>query len=197
MITRRRFIAATATSPLALPQQASASPQQPLKANPRVRTLHWREAEDGRLILFSDGSPVPRRLIKDEVLDRMFGSGTHLVLHQPDHWRMIEEGWFSEEDLYQPTGLDDPAYRIWHANYKPEVEAHDLLYDLFRDRISGPFSAIIPELGLVLAEHPSTPRLALAKLNNEWCLPSLVEEVTRITSWLIVDLTSWQDEVTL
>jgi hypothetical protein len=197
MITRRRFIAATATSPLALPKQASASPQQPLKAEPRVRTLHWRETEDRRIILFSDGSPEPSKLIKDEVLDRMFGSDTHLVLQQPDHWRMIEEGWFNEEDLYQPTDIDDPAYRTWHANYKPEVEAHDLLYDLFQDRISGPFGAIIPELGLVLAEHPTTPRLALAKLNNEWCLPSFVEEVTRLTRWLNVDLTSWQNEAML
>ncbi|MDU8943495.1 hypothetical protein [Ovoidimarina sediminis] len=107
MITRRRFMAATATGPFALPKTASTAPRQPLKAEPRVRTLHWREAEDGRLVLFSDGSPEPRKLIKEEALDRMFGSGTHLVLQQPDHWRMIEEGWFVEEDLYQPQGIDE------------------------------------------------------------------------------------------
>lgn len=187
MITRRRFIAATATSPLAVPDPTSASPQQPLKAVPMVRTLHWRETDDGRLILFSDGSPEPRKLIKEEALDRMFGSGTHLVLQQPDHWRMIEEGWFGGEDLYQPMDLDDPAYQVWHANYKPEVEAHDLLYDLFQDRITGPFGASIPELGLELAEHPSTPRLALAKLNHEGCLPLLEEAITMRTSWLSIN----------
>ena len=187
MITRRRFIAATATSPLAVPDPTSASPRQPLKAVPKVRTLHCREADDGRLILFSDGSPEPRKLIKEEALDRMFGSGTHLVLQQPDHWRMIEEGWFGDEDLYQPMDLDDPAYQVWHANYKPEVEAHDLLYDLFQDRITGPFGASIPELGLELAEHPSTPRLALAKLNHEGCLPLLEEAITMRTSWLSIN----------
>ena len=187
MITRRRFIAATATSPLAVPKPTSASTDQPMKAVPKVRTLRWREASDGRLILFSDGSPEPRKLIKDEALERRYGHGTHHVLQQPDHWRMIEEGLFSGEDLYQPNDIDDPACLIWHANYKPEVEAHDLLYDLFQDRISGPFGAIIPELGLALAEHPSTPRLALAKLNHEGCLPLLEEAITMRTSWLSIN----------
>lgn len=187
MITRRRFIASGAATPLALERPANASPQQPLKAEPRVRTLHWREANDGRLVLFSDGSPEPRRLIKEEALDRVFGPGTHLVLQQPDHWRMIEEGWFNEEDLYLPTDMDDPAYRVWHANYKPEVEAHDLLHDLFQDRITGPFGCRIPELGLELAEHPSTPRYAVAKLDHEGCLPRLTEAVASRTTWVAID----------
>lgn len=188
MISRRRFITSGAASPLALQKPANASPRQPLKAEPKVRTLHWKEADNGRLILFSDGSPEPSKLVKDDVLDRMFGSGTHLVLHQPDHWHMIEAGWFIEEDLHQPTDIDDPAYRIWHANYKPEVEAHDLLYDLFQDRITGPFGAYIPELGLELAEHPSTPRLALAKLGHEGDLPILAEAIASRTSWLVIHL---------
>ena len=37
----------------------------------------------------------------------------------------------------------------------------------------------------------------MAKLNNEWCLPHLVEEVTRLTRWLSVDLTPWQEEAML
>lgn len=71
MITRRRFIASGATTPLALQEPASASPRQPLRAVPRVRKLHWREESNGRLILLSDGSPEPRRLIKEEALDRI------------------------------------------------------------------------------------------------------------------------------
>ena len=188
MITRRRFIASGATTPLALQEPANASPQKPLKAVPRVRKLHWREQSDGRLILFSDGSPEPRKLIKEEALDRMFGPGTHLVLQQPDHWRMIEEGWFVDGDLYLPTDIDDPAYRIWHANYKPEVEAHDILYDLFEDRIAGPFGGSIPELGLELAERPSAPRYALANLDHEGCLPRLAEALASRSKWIIIDL---------
>lgn len=118
----------------------------------------------------------------------MFGPGTHLVLQQPDHWRMIEEVWFSEEDLYHPTDIDDPAYRTWHANYKPEAEAHDLLCDLLQDRITGVFRGRIPELGLKLSEHPSTRRLALAKLDHEECLPRLAEAVASRTTWVVIDL---------
>jgi len=80
---------------------------------------------------------------------------------------MIEEGWFTEEDLYEPADFEDPAFRIWHANYRPENEAHDLLYDLFEDDISGPVATYIAEHALELGEHPSTPRYATAKLDGE------------------------------
>lgn len=135
MITRRDFIvtsAATASSPLAVQAANERDVRLPLKAQPRVRTLFTKSTGDGRLLLFSDGPESPSKLIKPEALERTFGPGTDLVLQQPDHWRMIEEGWFADEDLYEPTEFEDPAFRIWHANYRPETEAHDLLYDLFR-----------------------------------------------------------------
>ena len=190
MITRRDFIvttAATASSPLALNAAAETDVRLPLKAQPRVRTLFTKPTADDRLLLFSDGPETPSKLIKSEALERTFGPGTDLVLQQPDHWRMIEEGWFAEEDLYEPTEFEDPAFRIWHANYRPETEAHDLLYDLFRDQITGPFGARIPDVGLELGEHPSTPRYATAKLDGDWCLPHLRAEVAERTSWLVID----------
>ena len=100
---------------------------------------------------------------------------------------MIDEGWFAEGDLYEPAVFEDPAFRIWHANYRPETEAHDLLYDLFQDQITGPFGARLPDLGLELGEHPSTPRYATAKLDGDWCLTRLTDEVAARTVWLVVD----------
>lgn len=190
MITRRDFIvttAATASSPLAVHAANERDVRLPLKAQPQVRALFTKPTGDGRLLLFSDGPVSPSKLIKPEALERAFGPGTDLVLQQPDHWRMIEEGWFAEDDLYEPTEFEDPAYRIWHANYRPETEAHDLLYDLFRDQITGPFGARIPDVGLELGEHPSTPRYATAKLDGDWCLPHLRAEVAERTSWLVID----------
>ena len=190
MITRRDFIvttAATASSPLAVNAAEEPKVRLPLKAQPRIRALFTKPTGDGRLLLFSDGPVSPSKLIKPEALERAFGPGTDLVLQQRDHWRMIEEGWFAEEDLYEPTEFEDPAFRIWHANYRPETEAHDLLYDLFRDQINGPFGARIPDVGLELGEHPSTPRYATAKLDDDWCLPRLRAEVAERTSWLVID----------
>ena len=190
MITRRDFIvttAATASSPLAVHAADEQDVRLPLKAHPRVRTLCTKPTGDGRLLFFSDGPKSPSKLIKPAALERAFGPGTDLVLQQPDHWCMIEEGWFAEADLYEPTEFEDPAFRIWHANYRPETEAHDLLYDLFRDHITGPFGARIADLGLELGEHPSTPRYATAKLDGDWCLPHLKAEVAERTSWLVID----------
>ncbi|MGX0975090.1 hypothetical protein ACSSVY_000788 [Roseovarius sp. MBR-51] len=188
MITRRNFIAAsaaTASAPLAL-GAAEEDRRLPLKAEPRVRTILAKSAENGRLLLISDGPEAPAKLIRPEALERVFGTGTELVLHQPDHWRMIEEGWFKEEDLYEPSDGEDAAFDIWQANYRPEIEAHDLLYNLFEDDITGPFGARIEQCGLVLGEHPTTPRYATAKLDGAWCLNALAAEVAKRTSWVVI-----------
>ena len=132
MITRRNFIvtsAAAASSPVALQAAEEQHVRLPLKAMPKVRTLSVKPTRDGRLLLFSDGPESPQKLIRPKALERAFGPGTDLVLRQPDHWRMIDEGWFAEEDLYEPAEFEDLAFRIWHANYRPETEAHDLLYN--------------------------------------------------------------------
>ncbi|MEW9921829.1 hypothetical protein AB2B41_19655 [Marimonas sp. MJW-29] len=190
MITRRKFIvttAATASSPFAAEASAEQSECLPLKALPRVRTVFAKRADEGRLVLFSDGPETPQKLIRSDVLERAFGPGTDLLLQQRDHWRMIDEGWFAEDELFEPTCIEDPAFQTWHANYRPETEAHDFLYDLFRDEIAGPFGARIPDLGLELGEHPTTPRYATAKLDGEWCIPLITSAVAARTTWLAID----------
>ncbi|WP_050929997.1 hypothetical protein [Aestuariivita boseongensis] len=99
---------------------------------------------------------------------------------------MIEEGWFSGDDVYEPTDPDDPALFIWQTHYRPEIEAYDLLREVFRDRVQFPFGAYIPELGFELAEHPFTPRHATAKLNDEVRLPYFAAEVARRTSSIVI-----------
>ena len=196
MITRRDFIvtsAATASSPLAKGAKAEQKERLPLKALPKVRTLYAKPARYGQLLLVSDGPKTPPALIRSEPLERAFGRGIVPHLTQPDHWRMIEEGWFSGEDLYQPAGFDDPEFMIWHANYRPETEAHDLLYVLLEDKTT--FGGYISELGLTLSEHPSTPRLATAKLNSEYCLSDVAAELAARTCWLIIETSFAPSEV--
>ncbi|MDG2259599.1 MAG: hypothetical protein P8L68_14020 [Paracoccaceae bacterium] len=135
----------------------------------------------------TDGPQEPPKLIRPKALERMFGAGTSNMLQQPDHWRMIEEGWFSGEDLFELAVEKDHAFYTWHANYRPETEAHDLIYDLFRDQIDNPFGLRLPSLGLELAEHPSTPRYATAKLDGEWCLPNFMAEIGAHTKWIEID----------
>lgn len=197
MITRRNFIAAsaaTASGSLAV-GAAEEDRRLPLKAEPRVRTLQARPAENGRLLLISDGPEAPPKLIRPEALERAFGPGTERVLYQPDHWRMIDEGWFMDDDLYEPSDGEDAAFDIWRANYRPEVEAHDLLYDLFQDDITGPFGVRIAKYGLELGEHPSTPRYATAKLDGAGYLPGLAAEVARRTRWLVIETRVAEREV--
>ena len=196
MITRRDFMivtsTATASSPLLAHATTGGDRLVPLKATPRVRSLHTKQTEDGRLLFVSDSPDAPPRIIRPAALEKVFGRGAEHFLYQPDHWRMIDEGWFSEDETYHPEDFDDPAFNIWHANYRPETEAHDLLYNLFRDQVDfAPFgSGRVPELGLGFGEHPSTPRFATAKLDGEHCLLRVAAEVATRTSWLTVDLST-------
>ncbi len=190
IMKRRDFLktsVATATAASTISARAEASRPEPLRAEPRVRILHLKPEEYGAFKIISDGCPHPRKLVRSAVLDARFGKGTSGVLLQPDHWRMIEEGWFSEEELYRPAEFEDPAFRVWHATYKPEVEAHDLLLDLFSDRIKGSFCSTVPELGLTFAEHPCTPRLATVTLAPAFLLPDLAEAIAERTEWLLLD----------
>ena len=50
-----------------------------------------------------------------------------------------------------------------------------------------PFGGGVPELGLTFAEHPTTPQLALAKLDHAGYLPRLAAEVSARTSWVVID----------
>lgn len=189
MLSRRDFMttAAITTATTTLFEAARAAPaRQPLRALPRVRTLYARPHESGGLRLFSDGAPEPRALVREDVLDRAFGRGAARLLQQPDHWRMIDEGWFAGDDLYTPEDPSSMEYWIWQANHHPECEAHDLLCDLFRAGLSVPWGSV-PELGLALGEHPCTPRFATATLHHPAALPRLARQVAEMTTWVIVD----------
>lgn len=187
---RREFMKASAVAMVAVPSPSLAADQRPdlpLKAELRLHELHLEPRQDGRFILLGGGPLSPRKLIRPEALARAFGKGTCEAIVQPDHWAMIEAGWFGEDDLYMPDDFDDPQYRIWYANYRPECEAHDLLYDLFRDSLEGFFFRSLPSLGLDFAEHPCSPRLATVKLDHESFIQPLITAVEAQTKWIVIN----------
>jgi hypothetical protein len=186
---RRDFMKTAAAAVTAVPAhslEAHTLPNQPLKAQLRPHVLHPEPQADGKFILLSDGPTSPQKLVRLEVLDQAFGKGTFEALDQPDHWAMIDAGWFCGNDLYEPTEFDDAQYQIWHANYSPKCEAHDLLFDLFSDLVEGIMFYSIPDLGLEFATHPCTPRLATVKLTDINYLQTLVEAVAKRTKWIVV-----------
>lgn len=189
MFTRREFVVRSAAGLTAVPilkNPVLAAPPRPLRAAQAPRKLLVRNEQDGRCLLVSDGPTAPRELIRPEAVYRVFGSGVYDTLSQPDHWRMIDAGWFGGEDLFTPVPLGDPAYLTWCAWHRPENEAHDLLLDIFSDTAFGPFGVYIPECGLTLAEHPCTPRYATARLDNQWFLPELARHLAGRTSWIVI-----------
>lgn len=196
MITRRKFLKTAAASTTATPlaQHTSAAPDtdpqlgswQPLRAKPRRRTIYAKSALDGGLRLYSDGSPDPRPLIRTEVLVRAFGKGVEQSLLQPDHWRMIDEGWFKAEELFELNDVGSWNYAVWQANYHPECEAHDLLYDFFGVGLF-PGGGVNKDFGLAFSEHPCTPRFATVTLLNEYRLAELAARVAQLTEWVSIE----------
>ena len=185
MFTRRDFVVRTAaglTAVHVLTTPLMAAAPRPIRGAKVSRKLLVRDEPDGRCLLVSDGPTVPRELIRPEAVHRVFGPGVYDTLSQPDHWSMIDAGWFGGEDLFTPVPLGDSAYLTWCALHRPENEAHDLLLEVFHDRTFGPLGAYIPECGLTLAEHPSTPRYATARLDHEYFLPELARHVAERTS---------------
>lgn len=67
------------------------------------------------------------------------------------------------------------------------VRHTDLLMELFSDRVDGIFQNDIPELSLVFAEHPYTPRFATVNIAREEHLRELVSAVSARTEWIVVD----------
>lgn len=186
---RRDFMKAAAASVAGVPATAAPEadqlPDQPLKAEVKVQTLVLEPRTDGKVLIKTDGPDVPQPLIRKEVLDRAFGKGMAVELRQTDHWRMIEEAWFSGDELYVPYDFEDEQYRIWMANYRPECEAHDILFDLFKDRLEGFMGSFkIAELGLEFGEHPATPRYATVKLKDYGFYELLAEELAASTRWV-------------
>jgi hypothetical protein len=152
-----------------------------------LRTLFAQPRQNGAYLLISDGSPAPRRLIRRSAIKRVFGSNIFDTLSQPDHWRMIDAGWFGDTDLFMPVPQGDPAYRMWCDHYRLEVEAFDFLMDIFCERALGSFGASISEFSLTLAEHPCTPRYATATIDDASALPELAKYVVSRSDWVAIN----------
>ena len=151
-----------------------------------VRHLHFQEQPDGKLLIVSDASPNPRPLIKPYIIEEIWGPGAYELLRQPMHWQMIDSGWFEEDDLWYPFDQDCNELDVWNAFYHPVCEAHDIVC-----RVLGISSIFIvksgrSDLGLQVAEHPSTPRYATAKLNNEGYVRHFAAEIHSRTKHVFV-----------
>ena len=197
MITRRNFLQSVAASTAAAPITSTADAatdtsgeagiRRPLKAEPRRRIIYAKPAPHGGLRLYSDGSPDPRLLIRREVLEQAFGQGVGQLLHQPDHWRMIDEGWFGGDDLYDLTEYGSIEFAVWQANYHPECEAHDLLYNYLGSGLL-PGGGVNDDLDLAFSEHPCTPRFATVTLLDQDQLSELAVRVAELTEWVSIQV---------
>ena len=186
-LKRRDFVlrsAACLTATPTLPTPGLSGPLRPLRADQTQRGLLVRHEADGRCLILSDAPDTPRDLIRPEVIERVFGPGVYDTLSQPDHWRMIDAGWFGGADLFTPVPLGDLAYLAWCSWHRPENDAHDLLLHLFSDRVLGRLGVYLPECGLTLAEHPCTPRYATARVEHAGFLPELAKQVATRTDFL-------------
>ena len=198
---RRSFLKGSLAAPslLSRPGLAAASEcPDPPAIRPRLRQLHLEPSETGGLVIKSDALPHPRRLVRPEIIDQIWGPGTYETLRQPIHWQMIDDGWFGPEELWFPflnEEESDEEYPEltqelfdWYVYHQPACEAHDILAGLFGVSyhfITGPGK--VPELGLTLSEHPSSPRYATAKLEGPDCIIPFANEVERRSQYLKVD----------
>lgn len=171
-MNRRDFLAASsAMAAVTAAGPAPAFAPSPLRALPRHRRIFVQQEDEFSWLFCSDAPAYPPKVVRYDVIERVFGAGTYDTLGQPDHWRMIAEGWFGGEDLHQPVPLGDWTYTIWKSFYHPVVEAHDLLRAAFGWRFG-----IVPSIGgglrngLVFAEHPSTPRYTTARAHSPWAV---------------------------
>jgi hypothetical protein len=186
MTTRRTFIIASATCAAAVAATASLarSPLQPLRAEPRPRQLFLQHRKVGRLDeaydIFTDAPSKPRPIIRRAVIDEVFGPDVYDTLEQPDHWRMIDAGWFAGsdlDDLEDPERAFDPLVLQWHAWHKPTSEAYWLLLDLFPEA-QFPFgSAYLDAYDLLFGIHPCTPMKAEVSLRNSWRIEEFAAEL--------------------
>lgn len=189
MTTRREFLFSAAAAMTAIPAVSKAHPVTlvPLEATPRLRKLYVERTPDWDHRLYSDGPKTPQPLIKRAVIERAFGEGTYDTLRQRDHWALIDAGWFSDEELFVPQPVRDPEYNVWQSYYRPLVEAHDLLEDVFFNGQAPWWGVFMREYSLTLAVHPNTPRLATAKIHDIRYLPDLASAVAARTPYLVVD----------
>ncbi len=116
MLKRRGFPAASVMAALAatLPVQTFAAT--PLRATPKHRRIFPKREEDGSWLLHRDALYEPRKVIRPDVIERVFGEGAFNRLSQRDHLAMIEAGWFSGPDPHLPVPLNDPRRVAWDSH---------------------------------------------------------------------------------
>jgi len=196
MTTRRTFILASAagTVGLAAPAILAGRPAQPLRAEPRLRQLHLQHRKLDTIFdaydVFTDAPSSPRPLIRRELIDEAFGTEVYDSLDQPDHWRMIDAGWFSGSDLDRidsPERPFDPLVLQWHAWHKPDSEAYWLLRDLFPEAQLPGGGAYLEAYDLFFCIHPCTPMEAEASLRNSWRIEAFAAELAARSPWLRLD----------
>ena len=76
----------------------------------------------------TDAIEFPLPIVKFDVFEERLGEGSYRQHSQRDHWRLIEEGLFEDEDLVIPS-VGSGLLSAWEANYAPPSEAFGFLED--------------------------------------------------------------------
>ena len=153
MISRRNFLSgagALAFTPLVRQVVGHYERfEQPLliKPNNPKRVFYMHKAGTRGYRIVTDALNFPRKLVRPEVLGRQNGELVYNKMSQRDHWKLIDEGVFSGDDLFQPAFMNN-AFDAWSDHYTPEVEAHWLLQDYGL----GPEACEEADIGLQFAE---------------------------------------------
>lgn len=181
-------LASVMTAVTASLPQSSFKPE-PLRAKPRHRRIFARRHHKEGWLFYSDAPDKPRKVIRADVIEQVFGEGAYNRLSQRDHWEMIEAGWFEGDDLHMPALMADDTYLVWRAFYSPMSEACGLLADAFADKY-GPMPSIIssPPNGLILGVHPSTPRYATARVHTNEDLFRCMFDLEATSPWIRIVL---------
>ncbi len=186
MTTRRTFMISGAGGALALtaPAVLAGFAAKPLRADPRPRQLHLEHRKIDAILdtydVLTDAPNSPLPIVRREVIDEAFGADVYDSLDQPDHWRMIDAGWFSGSDLDRidhPDRSFDPPVLHWHAWHKPASEAYWLLIDLFPEARHVGGGAHLEGYDLLFSIHPCTPMVAEASLRNPRRIEAFAEEL--------------------
>lgn len=185
---RRTLLKSGLIAPSLFATSTEALAETPELIRPHRRLLPVSQPS-GKILLRTDAPDTPRALIRPEILDSLWGAGAYEAIPQPLHWQMIDAGWFSGAELWEPFEGETPEWVTWRSLHHPECEAHDLLATLFG--ISSHYifgGGDLPELGLELHEHPSSPRHATATVSAARFLGKLAEEIARRTDQVSLPL---------
>lgn len=176
MITRRNFLfgsgALTLSPVVSRVADYYAQTAEPLMLRPeRVERVFYIHPEPQGLRLVTDAVEFPRPVVHASALEEKFGEGSFNRFTQRDHWRLIEEGYFSEAETYIPN-VATSALDIWLANYSPHAEAFHLLHD-YGLGTEGTHAA---GSGLTFDEYSEeAPHVGFGVFADDWLAVSLLQ----------------------